>query len=47
MTTMKRKDYERPAMKVIEVRKRCHILAGSGPQNNSATMNVTYTEEDI
>ena len=45
---MKRKTYERPAMKVVELRQRCCILAGSNElQGKSATMTVTYEEEDI
>ena len=45
---MKRKDYQRPQMRVVELRQQCHILAGSGlTQGKSATMTVTYEEEDI
>ena len=39
--------YVRPAMQVVELRQQCHILAGSEPQGKSASMNVTYEEEDI
>ena len=46
---MKRKDYEKPTMQVVELPHRTMILAGSGgdAQGKSATMTVTYTEEDI
>ena len=45
---MKRKTYERPTMKVVQLQQRCCILAGSNePQGRSATMTVTYEEEDI
>jgi hypothetical protein len=44
---MKQKSfYERPYMRVVELRGRQQILAGSG-LGKSATMNVTYEEEDI
>ena len=44
---MKQKSfYERPYMRVVELRVRQQILAGSG-LGKSATMNVTYEEEDI
>ena len=33
---MKRKTYQRPAMKVVEMRQRCYILAGSGAQGTQA-----------
>ena len=43
---MKRKDYTRPMMKVVEVRHRCHILQASpgqaGVQNY--TVNGYYEE---
>ena len=29
---MKRKDYERPTMKVVQLQHHCHILAGSNGQ---------------
>lgn len=28
---MKRKDYKKPTMKVVELQQRCQILAGSDP----------------
>ena len=34
-----RRDYERPWMRVVEVRNRCCILAGSGTQGNQAMRN--------
>ena len=46
--TMNRKDYQRPQMRVVELRQQCHILAGSGEGlGKSASMSVTYDEEDI
>lgn len=47
-SNMKRQDYQRPEMKVVELRQQCHILAGSGEGlGKSASMSVTYDEEDI
>ena len=45
MTT--KRQYARPQMTVVELRQQCHILAGSEPQGKSASMNVTYEEEEI
>lgn len=42
---MKKTMYQRPQMRVVELRHQCHILAGSG--DRSATMTVTYEEEEI
>ncbi len=41
---MKRKEYERPTMQVVEVKQQPQLLAGS---DVSATMNGTWEEEDI
>ena len=41
---MKKKEYERPAMQVVEV-KQTGMLMTSGQVN--ATMNDTWTEQDI
>ena len=41
---MKRKEYEKPSMKVYELRQTPQLLAGS---DLSATMDGTFTEEDI
>lgn len=30
MTTMKRKDYEKPTMKVVKLQQQAQLLAGSG-----------------
>ena len=42
-----KQNYNRPSMRVVELRGRQRILAGSGNQGNSATMSVEYYEEDI
>lgn len=42
---MKRKDYEKPTMKVVQLKHRTSLLVGSEQVN--ATMNGTFTEEDI
>ena len=41
---MKKKEYERPTTKVVQLKQRSRILAGSPV---SATMPGTFTEEDI
>ena len=42
---MKRKDYEKPTMKVVKLQHQCHILASS--DGVQATMSGTFEEEDI
>ena len=43
-----KRHYQRPQMRVVELRRQCHILAGSGEGlGKSASMSVTYDEEDI
>ena len=44
---MKRKDYEKPAMKVVEVRIESHLLAGSTGGSVGATMENEWEEEDL
>lgn len=40
---MKKKDYERPSIEVVELKQQCHILAGS---TTSADIDVTLEEEE-
>ena len=40
---MKKKEYERPSIEVVELKQQCHILAGS---KTSADIDVTLGEED-
>lgn len=42
---MKKKEYERPTMQVVQLKQQPTLLAGSEQVN--ATMNGTWTEEDI
>lgn len=46
-----KKQYEKPAMQVFEMRQQYRILAGSGGESQaksrSAAMSVTYDEDDI
>jgi hypothetical protein len=42
---MKKKEYERPTMQVVQLEQQPTLLAGSEQVN--ATMNGTWTEEDI
>ena len=45
---MKRKTYQRPTTMVVQLQQQCCILSGSGESlGKSATMTVTYEEEDI
>ena len=41
---MKKKEYERPTMQVVQLKQQPQLLAGS---DVSATMNGTFTEEDL
>lgn len=43
---MKRKDYQKPTMKVVEIQQRTTLLTQSETETKSATLNVTYSEED-
>ena len=40
---MKRKDYEKPMMEVVELKHQCHILAGS--LQNAEGENFSWDEE--
>ena len=42
---MKKKEYEKPSMKVYELRQTPQLLAGSNQA--SATMDINYVEEDF
>ena len=42
---MKRKEYEKPSMKVFPLRQKPALLVGS--YTTTATMDGTFTEEDI
>ena len=45
---MKKTMYQRPQMRFVKLKQRCCILAGSGePLGKSASMSVTYEEEEI
>ena len=46
---MKKKDYQKPTMKVVKLQHRTHLLQASGQASGqvSATMSGTFTEEDI
>ena len=41
---MKKKEYERPTMQVVQLKQRSRILAGSHVR---ATMDETFIEEEI
>ena len=41
---MKRKDYEKPTMKVVLMRQRCHILTGS-MQGQAGVQDYIITDE--
>ncbi len=42
---MKKKDYQKPTMKVVKLHQRTHLLQASGQV--SATMNGTFEEETV
>lgn len=48
---MKRKDYQRPEMTVVELQHRCCLLQtsqkGGDAMDNNSVLNVTYDEEEI
>ena len=44
---MKKKEYERPTIQVVQIQERCHILAGSVTDEVTATMDDTFVEEEI
>lgn len=42
---MKKKDYQKPTMRVVQLQYQTHLLQASGQVN--ATMNTEWEEEDI
>jgi len=44
---MKKKEYERPTMQVVQLQQQQHLLAGSVNGDVSATMDGMFTEETI
>ena len=44
---MKKKEYERPATQVVQLKQRSQILTGSATGDVNATMNGTWEEETI
>ena len=47
INSMKKKEYERPAMEVVELKLQPQLLAGSVTGDVNATMNGTWEEETI
>jgi len=45
--TMNRKDYQRPQMRVVELRQHGMLMTSGEGLGKSASMSVTYEEEDI
>lgn len=44
---MKRKDYRKPAMKVVELQHTGMLMVSTTQSGRSAKMSVEYDEEDI
>ena len=44
---MKKKEYERPTMPVVQLKQQPQLLAGSVNGDVNATMEDTWTEENI
>ena len=44
---MKRKDYQKPTMKVVQLQHQAHLLQASVNGQVNATMESTWEEEDI
>ncbi len=45
--SMKKKEYERPAMQVVQLKQQQPLLTGSATGDVNATMDDTWTEQDI
>ena len=43
---MKRRDYMKPAMQVVELKHQCHILAGSGDRSSVGVTDYTMITEE-
>jgi len=43
---MKRRDYMKPAMQVVELKHQCHILAGSGDRSCAGVTDYTMITEE-
>jgi hypothetical protein len=43
---MKRRDYMKPAMQVVELKHQCHILVGSDRSSSVGVSNYTMITED-
>ena len=43
---MKRKDYQKPTMEIVQLQHQTHLLAGSD-MNVRSTMDTEWEEEDI
>ena len=41
---MKRRDYMKPAMQVVELKHQCHILAGSGDRSCAGVEDYTWQD---
>ena len=41
---MKRRDYMKPAMQVVELKHQCHILAGSGDRSRAGVTDYQWNE---
>ena len=44
---MKKKEYERPTIDIVELKQQQHLLAGSAQVDASLYNNGEWTEEDI
>ncbi len=44
---MKKKEYERPTMQVVQLKQQPTLLTGSATGDVNATMDDTWTEQDI
>ena len=43
---MKRKDYQRPTMKVVKLQQRTHLLQASQQSETTGTQNYNWNEYD-
>lgn len=42
---MKKNDYQRPTMKVVQLQHQCHILAGSAKDGQAGVQNYTWHDD--
>ena len=44
---MKKKDYQKPTMEIVQLQQQSHLLQASASSQVNATMNDEWEEEDL